>query len=602
MLDNPEQFLSSLPNRPGIYQMDDAQGQVLYIGKAKSLKKRLASYFRATNNLKTKTFMSRVKKIEIIITPDENTAWLLESNLIKSRKPHYNIAFKDDKSFPYLVLSQHAFPRLSVYHGAINKRHAYYFGPFPDRGAVNFIFNLLQKIFKIRVCKDSFMSNRSRPCMLHQVKLCSAPCVGYIDQADYRLQLELARQFLCNKSSYVVEQLTALMDISAAKLAYEQAATYRDQIVSIRKVQAKQAINKTKGNTDIIALITQENRVGINLVFIRDGLVIGNQAYFPNVYDTTLSSEEILTAFISHRYLQDRVNLVVPDKILLNVKLTHKLHIAKIFFEKFGRKVSLSDRVRGVSRQLITMAEANASDALKTHYTAATNYAECLLDFKQTLGLSWLPRQLECFDVSHNMGEAGVASCVVFKEEGAQKKEYRRFNIKTTKIGDDYSALQEALLRRYTNLEQLPDVIMVDGGLGQLNVAAKILQQLNIQKVLLMAIAKGEERKPGFEEIYIHGSNQPLILPPDNLTLRFIQQIRDEAHRFAISGHRRKMVNFRRQSKLENILRVGKVKRIRLLKYFGGFDELQSAGVDELAKVDGISHNLARSIYDYLHA
>ena len=602
MIDNEKQFLATLPNKPGVYQMYDANQHILYVGKAKNLKKRVSSYFRAVDHPKTKIFMTQVKNIEIIITPSENAALLLESNLIKTKKPRYNILFKDDKSFPYLLLSRHEFPRLCVHRGAINKTHGKYFGPFPDAKAVNFILNLLQKIFKMRVCKDSFMRNRSRPCMLHQIKLCSAPCVGYADKTAYALQVKLVEQFLCNKSDYVVKKLTKLMDASAAKLDYEQAVNYRDQIANIRKVQTEQVITKVSGNYDVIALVASDNEVCINVLFVRSGLVLGNKAYFPKIYNFNLSSGEILSAFITHHYLQDESNIIIPDKILLNVKLPQRLDIVEIFREKFGRKITISDNVQGTQKQLVAMAEVNATNALKTHHTSAINYTECLLDFKKTLHLLLTPQRIECFDVSHTMGESQVASCVVFNENGPSKKDYRRFNIKTARACDDYGALREALLRRYSDLENSPDVIMVDGGLGQLSVASQVLRMLDIQKVTLIAIAKGEARKPGLEKIYIRGKRAPLILSPQSQTLHFIQQIRDEAHRFAITGHRKQMRKSRHQSVLENIPGIGKSKRALLLKHFGGLVELQSSGVADLAKVNGIGRDLAKRIYENLHA
>lgn len=602
MLDNQKQFLSSLPNKPGVYQMYDARREILYVGKAKNLKKRVSSYFRSLDNPKTKIFMAQVKNIKIIVTPNENDALLLESNLIKEKRPRYNILFKDDKSFPYLLLSQHEFPRLSVYRGVVNKAKGKYFGPFPSASAVNFILNLLQKIFQIRLCRDSHMCNRSRPCMLYQIKLCSAPCAGCVDKATYALQVKMIEQFLSNKSDLVVRELTKLMDEAAAKLDYEQAANYRDQIVSVRKVQSEQAITKASGNYDVIAFVTEEDRVCINVLFVRNGLVLGNKAYFPKIYNFTLSHGEILSAFITHYYLQNENDIVIPDKILLNIKLSERLGIATIFREKFGRKVGISDHVRGVQKQLITMSESNALNALKTHHISNINYAKCLLDFKETFHMASIPKRIECFDISHTMGEAEVASCVVFDENGPSKKEYRRFNIKTTNVGDDYGAMREAMLRRYGHLENLPDVIMVDGGLGQLGVASKVLQALNTKKVLLMAVAKAKDRKPGLEVIHIQGVVDPLILPPQNQTLHFIQQIRDEAHRFAVSGHRKKMVKSRRKSELENIPGIGKSRRAILLKHFGGLAELQSAGIDDLTKVNGISRSLAKRIYEHLHA
>ena len=602
MLSDPRKFLKSLPNKPGVYQMIDGGHKVLYVGKAKNLKHRLRNYFYSVKDPKTLAFMAQVKNIEIIITANENAALLLESNLIKTLKPRYNILFKDDKSFPYLFLSQHDFPRLSMIRAATNKIPGKYFGPFPSAKAVDFTLDLLQKIFRLRVCQDSFLRSRTRPCMFHQIKLCNAPCTGFVDKEMYASQVKLVEQFLSNKSNYIVEQLTKSMDAAAARLDYEQAAVYRDQITSIRKVQTQQAITKGSGNLDIIALATNESAVCIDILFVRNGMLLGNKTYFPVAPKFNLSSDEILTTFLTQHYLQNEISEIVPDKILVNIKLQNRLGVSVLLSEKFKRKIVISDHIRCAQKHLITTAEANAINALKTHLASAASYFERLRNFKDTLHLSVLPRRIECFDVSHTMGEAQMAALVVFDEHGANKSAYRRYNIKTTSVGDDYSALHEALSRRYGDLRDLPDVIMIDGGRGQLNVAVQVLQKLQIDNVFLMAIAKGLERKPGSEEIYIYGRKDPLILAPQSPALHFIQQIRDESHRFAITGHRKKMVKLRRQSILGNIVGVGKARQMILLKHFGGLTELKGAGIDDLAKIKGISSNLARRIYEYLHA
>ncbi|EKE00737.1 MAG: hypothetical protein ACD_21C00284G0002 [uncultured bacterium] len=600
---DPQQFLKSLPNKPGVYQMYDAGHKVLYVGKAKNLKKRLRSYFYSVKDPKTSAFMAQVKSIEVIITPNENAALLLESNLIKTLKPHYNILFKDDKSFPYLLLSNHELPRLSVYRGAIKKNQGRYFGPFPSAKAVNLTMDLLQKIFKLRVCGDSFFRNRIRPCMLYQIKLCSAPCVGCVDKEGYAAQVKFVEQFLGNKSDYVVQKLTDLMDTAAANLNYEQAANYRDQITSIRKVQQEQAITKESGNLDVIALaVQQDGAVCVDVLLVRNGLVLGNKSYFPAVNKFTPTPEEILETFLAQHYLQGDVEALVPDKILINTKLPNRLQYAAVLSEKVGRKVLVSDHTKGVQKQLIAIAEANAQNALQIRLTSAMNYSERLLQFKKALHLPMLPSRIECFDVSHTMGEAQVVACVVFNEKGSDKSEYRRFNVKTASAGDDYGALREALLRRYADSQNLPDLIMIDGGKGQLNAAVQVLHRLQITNVLLMAIAKGKERKPGFEEIYVWRRNAPLVLAPQDPALHLIQQIRDEAHRFAISGHRKKMVKIRRRSVLANIYGIGKAKQAALLRHFGGLTELKGAGIDDLLKVKGINRSLAERIYEYLHA
>lgn len=602
MLDNPKQFLRSLPVTAGVYQMYDEQHQILYVGKAKNLKQRLASYFRPLENGKTKIFMAQVKSIETIVTPSESAALLLESNLIKTKKPRYNILFKDDKSFPYLLVSRHDFPRASIYRGVADKKVGKYFGPFPDGAAVSFVLDLLQKVFRVRVCQDSYLVNRSRPCLLYQIKRCSAPCVGYVDQTEYALQVRLVEQFLQNQSDEVVQRLTQLMDAASKKLAYEQAANYRDQITNIRKVQSTQAITGTGGDCDVIAIVVYGQSVGVNLLFIRHGMVLGNKNYVPKTEDFPTARAEVLSAFIMHYYLQNQVEAkMIPDKILLNVKLPDRPQVTNILQEKLGRRIIISDQIRGAKQQLITMAEANAINFLKISKKSLVNYQQSFSEFKKEFSLFTQLERVECFDVSHTMGEAQVVSCVVFNEDGPSKKDYRRFNVKTVSAGDDYGALRQALLRHY-GVATVPNVLIIDGGLGQLGVAAEVLHKLRLSGVLLIAIAKGKTRQVGLEEIYIQGKKDPLILPPSSKALHFIQQIRDEAHRFAISGHRKRMLKSRCRSELENIPGIGKEKRSLLLKHFGGMVELRSSGIDDFCRIRGIGRNLARRIYEYLHA
>ncbi|MDR1012365.1 MAG: excinuclease ABC subunit UvrC [Coxiellaceae bacterium] len=601
MLDNPKQFLKSLPNKPGIYQMYDDNGKILYVGKAKNLKKRFANYLRQSLDPKTSVFMFQVKKVEIIITSGEKEALLLESNLIKINKPHYNILFKDDKSFPYIVLSDHDFPRLKICRGTFNKSNDKYFGPFPDTKAVRSVFNILQKIFRLRICQDNFMRNRSRPCLLYQIKLCGAPCVDCINRENYTLHSKLAEDFLLNRSNHVVQKLTKLMDEAANKLSYEQAANYRDQIINIRRVQSEQAITKEYGNYDVVAIVSQKSIISINVLFVRNGLVIGDRNYFPAIHKLVKSLGDILTNFLMDFYLKNLITVAVPDKVLLNIRLSNRLAIAKIFCDKLNKKIAISDYIRDAQKQLIIMAEANAYNAIKVYTTTIINYREVLFNFKIKFNLAILPKRIECFDVSHNVGEAVTASCVVFNEMGPDKKEYRSFNIENSSIGDDYRALNEVLSRRLNNLKSLPDIIVIDGGLGHLKVASRVLRRLQITNTMLLAIAKGKERRLGLDKIYLNGKSKPFVLSSTDPSFRLIQQIRDEAHRFAINNHRRKMRKRRRQSILDNISGIGKSKRIFLLKYFGGIEELYRASITDFLGVQGIGHTLARRIYEHLH-
>jgi len=603
MLEDPKKFLQSVPNKPGVYQMFDGTPKILYVGKAKDLKKRLNSYFYAAKSIKTAAFMEQVKNIEIIITENENAALLLEGNLIKDLKPRYNILFKDDKSFPYLLLSDHEFPRLSIYRGNVNDKLGTFYGPFPSTKAVNFIFDLLQKIFHLRICSDSYLHNRSRPCLLHQIKLCSAPCTLCIDKESYAEQVRLAEQFLCNKSDEIVQRVTRLMDEAAAGLNYEQAASYRDQIISIRSIQTQQAMVKNSGNMDVIALATSANGICIDVLFVRNGLLLGNKSYFPSLCKFDTADEDILTTFLMQHYLQSESGAVIPDKILINVKLSDHLNYGQLLSEKFHRKIIIVNKIKGAQNNLLHMAKDNAENALKTHFASVMNYFERLSNFKQTFQLASLPKRIECFDISHSSGEATIGSCIVFNENGPDKNAYRRYNIKELHTaGDDYGAMREVLTRHFGELKDLPDVVIIDGGKGQLHVAIDAFKELNIlDKIFFMAVAKGRERKPGMEEIYVYGKQDPIILAPDSPVLYFVQVIRDESHRFAISGNRKKIIKSRTQSILGNIVGIGKARQIKLLKHFGGLTELKSAGIDDLTKVKGISRDLAQKIYDYLH-
>lgn len=603
MIEDPKKFLQSVPNKPGVYQMYDGVHKILYVGKAKDLKKRLSSYFYAAKSIKTAAFMEQVKDIEIIITENENAALLLEGNLIKDLKPRYNILFKDDKSFPYLLLSNHEFPRLSIYRGIVNEKQGEFYGPFPSTKAVNFIFDLLQKIFHLRICNDSYLHNRSRPCLLYQIKLCSAPCAVCIDQHNYGEQVRLAQRFLCNKSDEIVQKITQLMDEAATGLNYEQAANYRDQIISIRSIQTQQAIVKNSGNMDVVALATNAHGICIDILFVRNGLLLGNKSYFPSLYKFDTSDEDIIATFLTQHYLQNESGSIIPDKILINVKLTNCANYNQLLSEKFQRKIIITNKIKGAQNNLLNMAKDNAENALKTHFASVMNYFERLNNFKQTFQLAFLPRRIECFDISHSSGEATIGSCIVFNENGPDKSAYRRYNIKNLQAaGDDYGAMHEVLMRRFGEFKDLPDVVIIDGGKGQLHIAMDVFKELNLlDKVFLMAVAKGRERRPGMEEIYVYGKHDPVVLSPDSPVLYFIQVIRDESHRFAISGNRKKIIKSRTQSILGNIAGIGKARQVFLLKHFGGLAELKSAGIDDLTKVKGISRDLAQKIYDYLH-
>ena len=583
--------------------MLDANGQVLYVGKAKNLKKRLASYFR--KNLidpKTTALMQHVADIQAIITRTENEALLLENNLIKKHRPHYNIFFKDDKSYPYLYLSEHDYPSMVYYRGAKGKK-GHYFGPYPNVSAVKETLHLIQKIFKIRQCADIFFKARTRPCLQYQIKRCSAPCVKYITREDYARDIHHATLLLQGKSQQIVDELTDKMEKASVKQEYEVAGILRDQIANIRKLQQEQYIDRKGGDIDVTVIVEQAGVFCIELLFIRSGRILGNQSYFPKS-PANSTSQEVLSAFLGQYYLNPARAEMVPNKIIVNQKLNDHSWLEEALVEYNKTKVTLLYKVRGQNWQWQKMAEVNASHALNRYLSDKQNVKERLKELQKALNLENLPERIECFDISHTQGEGTVASCVVFDEQGPRKQDYRRFNIENIAKGDDYAAMKQVLMRRYTRLkkkeELLPDMIVIDGGKGQLTQALEVLEELQVTQVTLIGIAKGPERKPGLETLFI-GKNKTLIKLADNSpALHLLQYIRDEAHRFAIMGHRKKRAKAHSSSKLEDIPGIGPKRRRDLLRYFGGLQELQSATVDELIKVSGINKALAEQIKDVI--
>jgi excinuclease ABC subunit C len=602
---DPKSYLKNAPSLPGVYQMFDNEGNVLYVGKAKNLKKRLASYFsRTITDSKTQTMIEQLGQVTVTVTSSDNEALLLESNLIKELKPRYNILLRDDKSYPFLFLSAHEdFPRLDFHRGP-RRLPGQYFGPYPSAAAVRETLAMLQKIFKIRQCSDSFFSNRSRPCLQYYIKRCTAPCVGYIEPAEYLKNVKLAVLFLQGKNSVVIDELAAQMEKASESLDFEAAARYRDQIVSLRRIQEKQYIHSYRGNTDVIAISSAAGVATIHVLTIRTGRLIGTKSYFPNMPKQT-TDIEVLSAFLPQYYLNPIRSEAIPDRVLLNIELPDRQWIQDALSEKLAKKIIFSDQVRGQNRQWLKMALTNAEQALNSHLAGKASVYRRLEALQQSLGLANLPQRLECFDVSHTAGEATVASCVVFNTEGPLKKDYRRFNITEVTLGDDYAALRQALMRRYTRIKtgegELPDVLFIDGGKGQLTQAESVFEELQVSGVMLAAIAKGEGRKPGLETLFISGREMPLNLQPNSLALHLVQQIRDEAHRFAITAHRKKRGKTRTKSLLEEVPGIGAKRRKELLHQFGGMQELMRASVEDIAKVQGISLSLAQKIYDCLH-
>lgn len=600
-----ENFLKTLTHKPGVYRMLDAGGTVLYVGKARNLKNRVSSYFHNKDkNPKTRSMVAQVADVQVTITHTEGEALLLENNLIKELKPRYNILLRDDKSYPYIYLDNtHDFPRLSFHRGA-KKTVGEYFGPYPSAGAVRESLNLLQKVFRIRQCEDSFFNNRSRPCLQYQINRCTAPCTGLISKEEYAEDLRHAVMFLKGKSNAIVEELVENMEKASQALLFEKAAQYRDQIVSLKRVQEKQYVSSEHGNIDVIAGVTKNGAACIQVFFIRDGRNLGNKFYYPK---QTRDAEvpEILNAFIPQYYLSHNSSRFIPPEIIVNTELPDEHLLQEVLSERAGANVTLSHRIRGDRARWIEMAENNARTVLDNQLASQASLLQRFETLQDVLDLENTPQRLECFDISHTMGEATVASCVVMETQGLQKNDYRRFNIEGITPGDDYAAMQQALTRRYTRLKKgegkLPDILFIDGGKGQVSEALAVLEELQVTDVLVVGIAKGPERKPGLETLFVGSINKVVTLPSDSPALHLIQQVRDEAHRFAITGHRQRRAKARNVSILEEIDGLGPKRRQALLKQFGGLQGIQRAGIEDLASVNGISKAMAQKIYDIFH-
>ncbi len=599
-------FLKNVTSRPGIYRMLDAQETVIYVGKAKNLKNRLTSYFRKNvDNAKTRVMVAQIANVEVVTTHTEGEALLLENNLIKELKPRYNILLRDDKSYPYIFLSTNdKFPRLSYHRGA-KRAKGRYFGPYPSAGAVRDSLNLLQKIFPVRQCEDTFYRSRTRPCLQYQIKRCTAPCVDYVEKEAYAEDVTHAVMFLEGRNKQVIEDLVVKMEDASADLAFEQAGHYRDQIVSLRRVQEKQYVSNEGGDLDVVACELENGVACVQVFFIRGGRNLGNKSFFPKQTKHATASE-VLSAFLPQYYLAAHLAKGdIPRRILINQTMEEMDWLAELLSEHAGHTVKLSTEVRSERRRWLDMAIDNAKVALKTHLTSKANMQQRYEALQDVLKLDAIPQRMECFDISHTMGEATVASCVVFDHQGPSKSDYRRFNITDITGGDDYAAMHQALLRRYTRLKKgegkLPDVLFIDGGKGQLNQAISVLEELQINDILLVGIAKGVNRKPGEETLFLSDSDHPFILAADSPALHLIQQIRDEAHRFAITGHRARRAKARNVSPLEGINGLGPKRRQQLLKHFGGIQEVMRAGIEDLATLKGISTELAQRIYDQFH-
>ena len=593
-------FLSHVAQGPGVYQMFDAEGALLYVGKAKALKKRLSSYFRKTGlPLKTKAMMARVADIQVTVTHTENEALILESNLIKDHKPHYNILLRDSKSYPFIHIDDsHEYPRLSFYRGD-RSQPGRYFGPYPGVTAIRETLALLQKVLPVRQCDDVFFSNRSRPCLQYQIKRCSAPCVGLISKQDYARDIELAGFFLQGKDESLSKLLQRNMSDAAEKLDYEAAAAWRDRINALRRVQQHQSITVGSSDIDIITVAALHGKVCVEVTFIRGGRHSGSNGHYPRVpLDST--EAEVLSAFVLQYYHRRPA----PKQIIVGVGLEDEAELAQWLTDQSGYKVVLTSRVRGPRKDWLGMAQLNVNERLKQHLTKAESVHNRLVALSRVFELDETLKRIECFDISHTQGNQTVASCVVFTDKGIAKSEYRRYNIKGITPGDDYAAMEQAITRRYQRIIKeegvLPDVLLIDGGKGQLSSAAKIMRELQIEGVLLVGVAKGEGRKSGLETLFIEGRKMGIQMPANSPEMHLVTQIRDEAHRFAIAGHRAQRGKKQTKSILEEIPGVGAKRRSALLKHFGGLQGISAAGVRDLVKVPGINEDLAESIYSYL--
>ena len=592
-------FLKTLTSRPGVYRMLGREEQVLYVGKAKNLKRRVSSYFTRSSNLRIQTMVSQICDIEVTVTHTEAEALILENNLIKALKPRYNILLRDDKGYPYIHLSDDEYPRLSLHRGA-RKEGGRYFGPYPSASAVRETLYLLQKLFPVRQCENSYYQNRSRACLQYQIKRCTGPCVGLVGKEDYARDVKDIILFLDGKTHDVVAGLVERMEQSSEVLDYEMAARYRDQIDAIRKVQERQYVSGERGDLDIVACAREEGQACIQVFYIRRGRNLGNKAFFPKG-SAQRKTGEVISAFISQYYL----GKALPAEILVSDAPEDQALLEEALTAQAGRKVTINLKLRGERARWLKLAKQNAELALKSRLASDASARARTEALQAALGLEELPMRMECFDISHTSGEHTVASCVVFGQEGPLKSEYRRFNISGITPGDDYAAMRQVLHRRYTRMKNgevpSPDILFIDGGKGQLSSAEEVLEELAINGVLLVGVAKGPDRRAGMEQLFLLGKEQPLILPEQSAALHLIQQIRDEAHRFAITGHRQRRARSKKHSVLEDIPGIGPKRRQRLLKQFGGLQGVARAGIEDIATVDGVSSKLAEQIYLAFH-
>jgi excinuclease ABC subunit C len=591
-------FLKTLATKPGVYRMYDSEGCLLYVGKAKNLKNRVSSYFTNRGlNAKTQALVSRICSVEISITGSETEALLLEQNLIKKNKPPYNILLKDDKSYPYIHLSDHQFPLMAYARGK-KKKTGRYFGPYPSSSSVKESLNFLHRLFRLRNCEDSYFNNRSRPCLQHQIGRCSAPCVNLISNQDYLADIKHAELFLLGKNKELLSELQQQMDDASQALEFESAALIRDQIKHLRKVQEQQSIDAEQGEVDIIAIEQGLGITAVHVANVRHGRMLGSRSFYPRL-NMDESSEQALAAFISQFYLV--LNHEIADEIITSHQIQDAELIQSAFTRQKGKKVKLSHAVRSDRLRWLELAKNNAAEALRLKSEDKQHRKAQYLALKDALALPSIPLRMECFDISHSHGEATVASCVVFNQDGPLKSDYRKFNIEGVAAGDDYGAMEQALRRRFKKVTQdkKPQLLLIDGGKGQVGVAKKVMAELDLLDIHILGVSKGVTRKAGMEVLILE--ERSFVLDLASPALHLIQQIRDESHRFAITGHRARRAKSRGRSVLEDIAGIGPKRRKELLRFFGDAGQVTSASVIEIAKVPGISQHLAQEIYDALH-
>ena len=591
-------FVRELTTAPGVYRMLAADGSVLYVGKAASLRKRVASYFlKEQPSRRIALMVAQIAAIEVTVTRTESEALILENQLIKALRPRYNVLLRDDKSYPYILLTEETWPRLA-YHRGPRSLPGRYYGPYPSAGAVRETLDLMARIFRLRTCEDSVFRNRSRPCLQYQIGRCSAPCVGLVSARDYDADVRRAVLFLEGRSNELVDELTRAMDEAAARLEYERAAHLRDQIAAIRRVQARQYVEGEQLDMDLLACELEQGTACVLLLAFRNGFNQGTRSFFPRIHGEETPAE-VLAAFVAQHYLEQRP----PREIVLSHDIPDRALLQEVLAAQAGHKVEIKASVRGERARFLDLARQNAHLALQTELGSSANQRARLASLQALLELPEPPARIECFDISHSMGEATVASCVVFDAEGPVRGQYRRYNIAGITPGDDYAAMHQALLRRFRRgMDEgvLPDLLLIDGGSGQLAQARAVLDELGVTGVALVGVAKGEERRAGHEALVLPDGRE-MRPGPASPGLQLVQQVRDEAHRFAITGHRGKRQKARETSRLEDIAGIGPRRRAALLKHFGGLAGLRGAGSEEIARVDGISRALAERIYHALH-